>query len=453
MKTIRTKIRKILPENCKAYFVGGCVRDKLLGIASKDIDVTIVGSSPTQMEEKGFHRVGRAFEVFIHPDLGHDFQFALARKENSIGSGHTDFECIYEGVSLMDDLKRRDFTMNAMAIDVMSEDDTVIDPFGGQGHLRRWWLVPVGEHFMEDPLRMLRGFRFAAKYHLNPNNEFYQYIAEMRSKNAYNSLSFERINEEISKVVNTCTTMDTLQWLADILYHIGETNHPLLSLLQQMEHLEQSPVHHPEGNVLVHTMSTVGFALKFMKHPNVRFRSGAKDLTPDLETVFYAALCHDLGKVLVAKDNEPMKYHGHYTEETAYKIYEILKQSRLSKNICQTCKRVARYHHHMHDYKKLNHKTIADMSITPEQSVVLYLVSKADCYAAQQTPSNSYIQFLFVLLSLQALRGNAVKEVGSKDSVSNWDHKVRQKFLSNIGAERHRLAEIAEQASRYNKAE
>lgn len=456
LKSIKNRVRMFVPAGAQAYLVGGLVRDFVMGedlSGDVDVDVCVVGSDHDQMVSAGFAPVGKSFRVYIHPMLGHSVQFALARTENSTGAGHTDFECKYEGVTLEQDLQRRDFTMNAMAVDVMSDSDVVIDPFGGKEHLKRHTLVPVGKHFIEDPLRMLRGFRFAAKYKLTPDADFYRYIGEMRKQNAYESLSFERINEEISKVVKSCATTDTLQWLIEIMYHIGKTSHPLLSLLQQMESLEQNPVYHPEGNVLVHTLATVGFTLKMLKRPNVSFRCGSKDLTPDIETAFYAALCHDLGKVLVAKDNEPMKYHGHYTEATAFKIYEILKQSRLSKKISQTCMRVARYHHHMHDYKKLTKKTIADMRITQEQAVVLYLVSKADCYAAEQQADNHYIQFLFVLLSLPALRGNAVHSVGSKDSVSNWDHKVRQQFLSNIGAERRRLAEIAEQASKHKKVE
>lgn len=441
MKTVRTQIRKILPEHCKAYFVGGCVRDKLLGIASKDIDVTVVGSTPAQMEEKGFQRVGKAFEVFIHPDLGHDFQFALARKENSTGSGHTDFECVYEGVTLMDDLKRRDFTMNAIAIDLDDENETYIDPFSGRAHLANGTLEIVGEHFSEDPLRMLRGFRFAVKYGLRPSTAFFYAVNKMRVENAHKVLSNERINEEVSKVVNTCSVADILKWLAYVTYNLGECNHSLFATLRQMPKLKQDPKYHPEGNVFVHTLDTVGHALTIHRK-GFRFRTGKTDLTPTVEQVFYAALCHDLGKVLVAGKNDPMKYHGHDSEEVSEQVYSILKESRLSRNICRLCKRVARYHTHVHDFDKLNAKTIIKMQVTPSDAVVLYLVAEADTLAARQPVDSRYTRFLFLMTNLRNLRANAVRQV--PEGEINWSSKILQKLISLVTEERSKLFKLTE---------
>lgn len=439
MKSIKTTIRNLLPEDCKAYFVGGYVRDKTLGIFSKDIDVTVVGSTPAQMEAKGFQRVGKAFEVFIHPDLGHDFQFALARKENSTGAGHTDFECVYEGVTLMDDLKRRDFTMNAMAIDLDDENETYIDPFGGRVHLTNRTLEIVGEHFSEDPLRMMRGFRFAVKYGLRPSTAFFYAVNKMRVENAHKTLSNERINEEVSKVVNTCSVADILKWLSYVTYNLGECNHPLFATIRQMPKLEQDPKYHPEGNVFVHTLDTVGHALTIYRK-GLKVTSGNKDLTPTVEQVFYAALCHDLGKVLVADQNEPMKYHKHDTEEVSDQVYSILKESRLPKNICRLCKRVARYHTHVHDFDKLNAKTLIKMQVTPSDAVTLALVAEADALAARQSVDSRYTRFMFMMLKMPTLRGNAVHLVPREES--NWMHKVHQQQISLVKEERRKLFKL-----------
>lgn len=140
------------------FTVGGAVRDSLLGLDPKDKDFVVVGSSVEEMLSKGFTQVGKDFPVFLHPETGDEW--ALARKERSVGASHTDFECDVDGVTLEEDLLRRDLTINSMAMD---ENGQVIDPFNGMRDIRCKFLRHTSEAFKEDPLRVLRVARFHAR--------------------------------------------------------------------------------------------------------------------------------------------------------------------------------------------------------------------------------------------------------------------------------------------------
>jgi tRNA nucleotidyltransferase (CCA-adding enzyme) len=144
----------------KIYLVGGAVRDDLLGLPVKDRDWVVVGATPEDMQSKGFRQVGADFPVFIHPDTGEEY--ALARTERKQGRGYHGFS-VYSApdVTLEEDLLRRDLTINAMAYD---ENHNLIDPFGGRKDLADGILRHVSEAFVEDPLRVLRTARFAARF-------------------------------------------------------------------------------------------------------------------------------------------------------------------------------------------------------------------------------------------------------------------------------------------------
>ncbi|MFU2364762.1 MAG: fused tRNA nucleotidyltransferase/2',3'-cyclic phosphodiesterase/2' nucleotidase/phosphatase Cca, partial [Enterobacteriaceae bacterium] len=144
----------------KIYLVGGAVRDALLGLPVKDRDWVVVGSTPQEMLDAGYQQVGRDFPVFLHPQT-HE-EYALARTERKSGSGYTGFTCYAApDVTLEDDLKRRDLTINALAQD---DNGEIIDPYNGLGDLQNRLLRHVSPAFGEDPLRVLRVARFAARY-------------------------------------------------------------------------------------------------------------------------------------------------------------------------------------------------------------------------------------------------------------------------------------------------
>ena len=135
----------------KIYLVGGAVRDKLLGIPTEDRDWVVIGSNPASMMELGYRQVGKDFPVFLHPTTGE--QYALARTEKKTGSGHTAFDFnVSSTVTLEDDLKRRDLTINAIAEGL---DGKLIDPFGGLSDIKNKLLKHVSDAFYEDPLSLI----------------------------------------------------------------------------------------------------------------------------------------------------------------------------------------------------------------------------------------------------------------------------------------------------------
>ena len=148
-------------DNLDVYLVGGAVRDELLAREVKEQDFVVVGSTPQEMLARGFQQVGKDFPVFLHPQTKDEH--ALARTERKMGKGYTGFECYAEpDVTLEQDLIRRDLTVNAMA---KSHDGKIIDPYGGLDDLNNRILRHVSDAFSEDPLRVLRVARFAARYH------------------------------------------------------------------------------------------------------------------------------------------------------------------------------------------------------------------------------------------------------------------------------------------------
>lgn len=184
----------------KAYLVGGAVRDTLMGKEPSDRDYVVVGSTPEEMLLRGFEQVGASFPVFLHPKTGEEY--ALARTERKTGSGYLGFETVTEGVTLEDDLSRRDFTINAMA---MSGTD-LVDPFGGQEDLHNKTLRHVGPAFREDPLRVVRMARFLARFtDFTVADETFFLAQEMVRNGELNELPWERFAAEIVKVLETCT--------------------------------------------------------------------------------------------------------------------------------------------------------------------------------------------------------------------------------------------------------
>jgi tRNA nucleotidyltransferase (CCA-adding enzyme) len=181
----------------KKYLVGGAVRDLILGRKNSDKDYVVVGSNAHEMLSLGFKSVGKSFPVFIHADK--EGEFALARTEKRKGKKHFDFECFTEDVSLEEDLKRRDLTINAIAYD--EENDTFIDPFGGIEDIKNRILRPVSEAFMDDALRVLRAARF--KTQLGKGWEFEKSLKEyaFKMKDDLKELSKERIYKETKKAL------------------------------------------------------------------------------------------------------------------------------------------------------------------------------------------------------------------------------------------------------------
>lgn len=176
------------------YKVGGFVRDSLLGLNPKDIDYVVVNSTTEEMLSLGYEQVGADFPVFLHPETKDEY--ALARKERKTGNGYNGFSVDINNVSLEEDLFRRDLTVNAMAF---NQNNDLIDPFNGLQDLKNKTLRHVSQHFKEDPVRILRVARFAARYNFNVADETLEFMKEMVNNGEFNKLTKERVWKEFEK--------------------------------------------------------------------------------------------------------------------------------------------------------------------------------------------------------------------------------------------------------------
>lgn len=196
-----------LPQTAQIFVVGGFVRDMLLGLPSKDRDFVVVGVQPQEMLDAGFNQVGADFPVFLHPVTKDEF--AIARTERKVGDGYKGFEVVADGVSLEEDLRRRDLTINAMAIEVVDWDDNnepvlseeVFDPFGGQRDLQAGKLKHVSKAFAEDPVRVLRVARFRARFNFVVAKSTVELMLEMEQAGELEHLVPERVLAEFEKTL------------------------------------------------------------------------------------------------------------------------------------------------------------------------------------------------------------------------------------------------------------
>ena len=272
----------------KIYLVGGAVRDSLLKLPVKDRDYLVVGATQEQMLAKGFHRVGKDFPVFLHPETQQEY--ALARTERKTGSGYGGFTChASPDVTLEQDLLRRDLTINAIAQD---DDGKLYDPYGGVDDLNNKVLRHVSDAFIEDPLRVLRVARFAARFHAQGftiADETLTMMANISQSGELEALTAERVFQELDKALST----DNPHIFIDVLEQCGALK-VLFPEIHALFGVPQPAKWHPEIDTGIHTLMVLEQAAKLTKDNSVRF----------------AALVHDLGKALSPKEHLP-KHHGH----------------------------------------------------------------------------------------------------------------------------------------------
>lgn len=216
----------------KIYLVGGAVRDQLLGLPIKERDWVVVGSTPETMIKHGYRPVGKAFPVFLHPETNEEY--ALARTERKTGKGYKGFTFYTDpSVTLEEDLKRRDLTINAIA---QADDGTLIDPYNGQAHLQQKLFHHVSAAFAEDPVRILRVARFAAKLPtFTVADKTNQLMQHMVSNGEVDALVPERVWKELERALgetNPNRFFDVLQNCGALtsLFKILEDNRPDINI-------------------------------------------------------------------------------------------------------------------------------------------------------------------------------------------------------------------------------
>jgi tRNA nucleotidyltransferase (CCA-adding enzyme) len=273
----------------KTYLVGGAVRDRLLGLPVKDRDYVVVGATPEDLLRLGFTPVGRDFPVFLHPET--HAEYALARTERKSGRGYHGFTFDTDPtVTLEDDLRRRDLTINAMAED---EHGALIDPFGGAADLRNGVLRHVSPAFAEDPVRVLRVARFAARYAARGfriADETLALMRQMVQSGEVDHLVPERVFAETQKALAERTPSAFLRSL--------RACGALAVLMPEVDALygvPQRPEWHPEIDTGVHVELVLDAAAR---------------LAPGDALIGWCALTHDLGKALTPPAEWP-RHHGH----------------------------------------------------------------------------------------------------------------------------------------------
>lgn len=343
-------------KNVEFYIVGGYVRDMLMGVDAKDKDFVVVGANRQYMLDNGYAQVGVDFPVFISKDGD---EYALARKERSNGDGYVDFEFDTDGVSLENDLERRDLTINAIAMD--AETGELFDPFGGQKDIQDKVFRPVSDAFAEDPVRVLRVARLRARFgaEWSYSDSLVSMVARMVKHGKLDSLQKDRVWKEMSRALmepHPRLFFDTLLEL-DALHVVFPEIYKLLTALEIRRY-------HPEGNAYEHTML-------------VLTQAAINDY--DLKTR-YACLMHDIGKTLTPFDKLP-KHYGHDVNGV-----ELVKEFSDKYSVPSELKSLAafacRYHMYMHNLVSHNSKTFVNVFDSCRNRIefvdVLYKVGVCD---------------------------------------------------------------------------
>ncbi len=322
--------------NLRAYLVGGAVRDALLGREAGDRDFVVIGATPEQMLAAGYKPAGADFPVFIHPQTGEEY--ALARTERKSGRGHRGFT-FYAApeVSLPDDLRRRDLTINAMA---RGEDGDLIDPFGGAADIAAKKLRHVSPAFAEDPLRVLRVARFAAALpDFSIAEETRELMRELAQSGETAELSAERVWRELARGFAAPAPRRMIEILEDC----GALAH-ILPEIAALRGVPERLDYHPEGDTFIHTMMAL---------------DAAADLRLSAEEVF-AVLLHDTGKAETPAPILP-SHHGHEARsaELARRLCARLKTPR---RFAELAVLSAAEHGNAHNALAARASTVVDLS-------------------------------------------------------------------------------------------
>ena len=392
----------------KIYRVGGSVRDELLGLPVADHDYVVVGSNAEEMARLGFKPVGKDFPVFLHPQT-HE-EYALARTERKTARGYKGFSFYTDAdVTLEQDLARRDLTINAIARD---EHGNLIDPYGGARDLQVGVLRHVSPAFAEDPVRILRVARFAARFAFEIAPDTLELMRRMVQEGEVDHLVPERAWQEISRGL--------MERRPSLMLEALRTCGALMRILPEIEALfgvPQPPEHHPEVDTGLHMLLVIDYA-SAREHPlPVRF----------------AALTHDLGKGATARDQWP-RHIGH--EKRGVELLEgLCERLRVPVESRDLARLVVEYHGHVHRAEELKASTVVkllertDAFRRPERFELVLEACACDFHGRPGFEVRPYAPAQRLRAALQAARavdaGAIARQMATADKIAAAVHEAR----------------------------
>ncbi|OAL76610.1 multifunctional CCA addition/repair protein [Acinetobacter sp. SFA] len=370
----------------QVYLVGGAVRDHLLGHPYHEKDYVVVGATPAQMLELGYQPVGKDFPVFLHPQTKEEY--ALARTERKSGHGYHGFEFHTDvSVTLEQDLIRRDLTINAMAMD---ESGQIYDPYGGQQDLENRILRHVSNAFVEDPLRVLRIARFAARYTSAGfviADETMALMQRLTESGELNALIPERVWKETSRALS--------ERHADVYFEVLRQCGALKVLFPEIDALygiPQRPEYHPEIDCGIHTMMSLQQACRQNYSLDVRF----------------AVLVHDLGKALTPLEELPR--HIMHEERGIKPVNELCERLKVPTYTKQLALAVCKEHLKCHQAFNLKPGTLwrllqrLDVLRRPERVEAFVQACECDSRGRLGLEDRAYPQAQYILDAMQTVR-------------------------------------------------
>ncbi|MGZ5179781.1 MAG: multifunctional CCA addition/repair protein [Ramlibacter sp.] len=375
----------------QTYMVGGAVRDALLGLPVNDRDWVVVGATPQEMALAGYLPVGRDFPVFLHPETREEY--ALARTERKTGRGYHGFAFHAEpGVTLEDDLARRDLTINAMAQDA---DGRLIDPFHGQRDLQARVLRHVTDAFREDPVRILRLARFAARFaQFTVAPETTELMRDMVDAGEVDALVAERVWQELARGLMERTPSR----MFEVLRGCGA----LARLLPEVDRLwgvPQRADYHPEVDTGVHLMMVLDMSARLDASLPVRF----------------ACLTHDLGKGTTPESVLP-RHIGH-EERSARLLKQLAQRLRVPTDCNELADVVAREHGNIHRSGEFGAAAVVrllercDAFRKPQRLGDILLACECDARGRLGLEEQPYPQRARLLAALGAAMGVSTSEI------------------------------------------
>ncbi|MDY6456758.1 multifunctional CCA addition/repair protein [Acinetobacter faecalis] len=409
----------------QVYLVGGAVRDHLLGFPYHEKDYVVVGATPEQLIASGYQPVGKDFPVFLHPDTKDEY--ALARTERKSGHGYHGFSFYTDpSVTLEEDLIRRDLTINAIAMD---DDGKIYDPYNGQQDLNDKILRHVSIAFIEDPLRVLRIARFAARYKalgFSVAPETLALMKQLAESGELEALTPERVWKETSRAL--------MENHADEYFEVLRACGALKVLFPELDALygiPQRPEYHPEIDCGIHTMMSLQQACKANYSLDVRF----------------AVLVHDLGKALTPKDELPR--HIMHEERGIKPVTEVCDRLKVPTNTKQLALAVCKEHLKCHQALTLKPGTLwrllqrLDVLRRPERVEAFVQACECDSRGRLGLENREYPQSRYILDAIQVVRNIKAQDLPADVKGQEIGEMLIERRIQAIAELKHQYAENA----------